>query len=517
MRSLDAGKRIRTGAMGVILVLLIIGVGQSFASVPMLFAQPVYYAQFSDSAGIKPGDSVQVAGVKVGKVRSLAIERDHILVGFTLSDMTVGTDSRASIRTDTILGRKNIRVEPRGSERLRASGVLPVSQTATPYQIIDAFGDLAKTAAGIDYDVVRRSLSVLSETIDQTYPNLSPALDGVARFSDTIGKRDEELRHLLANANKVAGVLGDRSGQINQLLLNARTLIAAVNERGQAITYLLENVTQFSTQVAGVFRDNPNINRVLEQLKVLSGILVNKKNELVDVLTSLGSYTASIGETITSGPYFKAQVVNLLPYQLLQPFLDAAFAKRGIDPENFFRSAGLPAAQFPDPNGTRFPNGAPPPAPTILEGTPEFPNPGVPKGSPCSYTPAADAIPSPGNPLPCAGVTTGPFGNNPYGPNYDGPNVVSLPPNPNAVPAPGVPSASLPGEPSPDAPGAAVPLPPAPPGARRPGGINTEFGPPPPALIGPPPPPGPGPLVPPPGVPPFPGNPPFIPPDSGGA
>ena len=61
-------------------------------------------------------------------------------------------------------------------------------------------------------------------------------------------------------------------------------------------------------------------------------------------------------------------VVNLLPGQILQPFVDAAFKKRGIDPEEFWRNAGLPAFRFPDPNGQRFPNGAPPPAPTTAGG-----------------------------------------------------------------------------------------------------------------------------------------------------
>ena len=69
-------------------------------------------------------------------------------------------------------------------------------------------------------------------TINQTYPHLSAALDGVAKFSDTLGKRDEQLKHLLAEARKVAGVLGDRSKQINALLRNTQELLAAFNERG---------------------------------------------------------------------------------------------------------------------------------------------------------------------------------------------------------------------------------------------------------------------------------------------
>ena len=363
MRTLEGSNRVRNGLMGIIILLLVIGVGQSIASVPMLFATPTYYAQFADTAGLTPGDKVRIAGVDVGVVRSTEIQGDRVVIGYSLGGNSVGTESRASIRTDTILGRKNMEIEPRGSERLRANGILPLGQTTTPYQIYDAFFDLTKSASGWDTQTVKRSLDVLSETIDQTYPHLSAALDGVARFSDTIGKRDEQIRQLLANANKIAGVLGNRSGQINQLLVNAQTLLAAVNERGQAISMLLERVSVFSEQVTGLIDDNPNLNRVLEQLRTVSDILVERKYDLVDVLTTVANFVASLGEAVASGPYFKVMVVNLLPYWILQPFVDAAFKKRGIDPEEFWRNAGLPAFRFPDPNGERLPNGAPPPAP----------------------------------------------------------------------------------------------------------------------------------------------------------
>ena len=40
MRTLEGSNRVRNGLMGILILLLVIGVGQSFASVPMLFAQP---------------------------------------------------------------------------------------------------------------------------------------------------------------------------------------------------------------------------------------------------------------------------------------------------------------------------------------------------------------------------------------------------------------------------------------------------------------------------------------------
>ncbi|MDO2356563.1 virulence factor Mce family protein, partial [Mycobacterium avium] len=454
MRTLEPPNRVRIGLMGIVVTVLVIGVGQSFTSVPMLFAKPSYYGQFTDSGGINTGDKVRIAGMDVGKVEGLKIDGDHIVVKFSIGTNTIGTESRLAIKTDTILGKKILDVEARGSQQLRPGSTLPLGQSTTPYQIYDAFFDVTKAAQGWDIETVKQSLHVLSQTIDQTYPHLSSALDGVAKFSDTIGKRDEQVKHLLAQANQVASVLGDRSDQIDRLLVNTKTLLAAFNERGQAINALLGNIAAFSEQVKGLINDNPNLNHVLEQLRTVSDILVQRKDDLANGLTEVGKFLPSLNEAIASGPFFKVVLHNLALYQISQPWVDAAFKKRGIDPEDFWRSAGLPAYRFPDPNGTRFPNGAPPPAPPVLEGTPDHPGPAVPPGSPCSYTPAADGLPRPDNPLPCAGAVTGPFG----GPGFPAPvDVMTSPPNPAGLPpTPGIPIAGRPGDAPPDVPGTPV-------------------------------------------------------------
>jgi phospholipid/cholesterol/gamma-HCH transport system substrate-binding protein len=457
----------RIGLMGLVVTVLIVGVGQTFTSVPMLFAQPNYYGQFTDSGQLNKGDKVRIAGVDVGEVQAIKIDGDHVVMKFSTGSNTIGTESRMAIKTDTILGKKVLEIEPKGTQTLRPNGVLPLGQTTTPYQIYDAFFDVTKAAAGWNIDTVKQSLNVLSQTIDQTYPHLSAALDGVAKFSDTIGKRDEQVTHLLAQANQIASILGDRRQQIDRLFVNSNDLLAAFNQRSRAISALLSNVSAFSAQVENLINDNPNLNHVLEQLRIVSDLLDARKNDLAETLKTFGKTVAGLNETVASGPYFKVQLTNLLPPWILQPWVDAAFKKRGIDPEDFWRSAGLPAFRFPDPNGTRFPNGAPPPAPPVLEGTPDHPGPAVAPGSPCSYTPPPALLPRPWNPMPCAGVNQdqGPFG--PNGPYPVLPDVASSPPNPNGLPpTPGIPIAGRPGAPPPDVPGTPAPIAPGPPGAR---------------------------------------------------
>lgn len=501
MRTLQPPNRFRLGLMGIIVVVLVTAFGQTMTSVPMLFAEPFYFGQFTDTGQLSKGDRVRIAGLAVGSVQALDIEGDHVKIKFGTGANPIGKDSRLAIKTDTILGRKVLEIETLGSERLRPGSTLPLGQSTTPYQIYDAIFDTTRAASNWGVETVKESLKVLSQTIEETSPHLSAMLDGVARFSDTIGKRDEQITHLLAQANSVAGVLGDRSEQVDRLLVNAKTLLAAFNQRGQAIDALLGNVASVSAQLKGFIDDNPNFNHVLEQLRTVTDLLVERKDDVADAIVQEGKFVTILNETIASGPYFKVQNANFLPnYQIMQPWLDAAFRKRGIEPQEFWRNAGLPAFRYPDPNGIRLPNGAPPPAPALLEGTPEHPGPAVVPGSPCSYAPAAGMFPTPQNPLPCAGLDVGPFGM--PGGQSQLPDVLMSPPNPDGLPAtPGLSSGGRPGETPPLVPGTPVPMPDAPPGSRReplgpmPGPTPGNPGWAPPGAVmppGPPAPPGPG-------------------------
>ena len=105
MRTLEPPNRLRIGIMGIVVTLLVVGVGQSFTSVPMLVARPSYYGQFTDSGGLQTNDKVRIAGLDVGKVEGLKIAGDHIVVKFSTGTQTIGTESRLAIKTDTILGK----------------------------------------------------------------------------------------------------------------------------------------------------------------------------------------------------------------------------------------------------------------------------------------------------------------------------------------------------------------------------------------------------------------------------
>ena len=131
--------------------------GPKLHQCPDVDGQPHYYGQFTDTGGLSKGNKVHIAGVDVGKVEGLKIDGDHIAIRFNAGSERFGTESRLAVKTDTILGKKVLELEPRGNQMLRPGGDVAGRESTTPYQIYDAFFDVTKAAQGWDIDTVKQS------------------------------------------------------------------------------------------------------------------------------------------------------------------------------------------------------------------------------------------------------------------------------------------------------------------------------------------------------------------------
>ena len=72
-------------------------------------------AQFNTASGLKPGSAIEIAGVEVGRVRTITLKEDRAAVILAV-DKTVKlyTDTIASIKTRGIIGEKFLALSPGG-------------------------------------------------------------------------------------------------------------------------------------------------------------------------------------------------------------------------------------------------------------------------------------------------------------------------------------------------------------------------------------------------------------------
>lgn len=303
-----------TGALGLGILLLVIVSTFFLDSLPIIGAGSKYTAEFSEAAGIKSGNEVRIAGVKVGKVTDVSLDGDKVLVEFRTKDAWIGDETTASIQIKTLLGQKYLSLDPQGSATGDPSERIPLSRTTSPYDVIDAFSDAARTVNDIDTDQLAESMQVLTETFAGTPPEIRGSIDGVARLSETLAKRDQELKKLFAATKTTSQVLADRNAEFERLLSSGGQLLAELNIRQQAISKLLTTAQTVSTELSALVADNEEqIGPALTNLRGVVDILNENMQNVSKTLELAAPFYGIYANVLGTGRWLDAVIVNLTP------------------------------------------------------------------------------------------------------------------------------------------------------------------------------------------------------------
>ncbi|MGY2058677.1 MCE family protein [Nocardia gipuzkoensis] len=325
----------RHGVIGVVLAVCVILVGLQSQKFIEWATTVRYQAVFSEAGGLAVGDDVIVSGLKVGRVSGVSLRGGDAWVTFAIDEtIRLGDESAGQIKTGSLLGKRVLTVVSAGGDTLRPFGVIPLERTSSPYSLTDAVGELTTNVSEIDTDSLNRSLDMLSSTLDRVAPQLGPAFDGVTQLSRSINSRNSALRDMLRTTADVTEILSQRGGQLNALILNANSLLDVLAARRQAIVELLANTAAVARQLSGLVADNEaELAPTLNRLNSVVAMLEKNRDNIGAAIPGLAKVALTQGEAVSGGPFYNAYVANLIPAQLIQPFIDQAF---GIQPPSQF-------------------------------------------------------------------------------------------------------------------------------------------------------------------------------------
>jgi phospholipid/cholesterol/gamma-HCH transport system substrate-binding protein len=297
---------------------------------PVIGAGTTYTAEFEEAAGLKSGNEVRVAGIKVGKVTDVSLKDDIVVATFKVKDTWMGDQTRAGIKLKDLLGQKFLAVEPAGRETMDTGAMIPVERTSSPYDVLEAFRDLSATVDDIDTDQLAESFDVISETFADTPDEISGALSGLSRLSDVIVKRDEELATLLSNARSVSQTLAERDDQLVTLMKDGNELLSELSARRDAISSLLQGIQELAAELEGLVDDNnEQIGPVLDELDQLTGMLDRNRDSLAENIKAFAPFLRQFNNVIGTGRWFDNYVCGLLLPQRDDP---VTVNEQGCDP-----------------------------------------------------------------------------------------------------------------------------------------------------------------------------------------
>jgi len=303
------------GAVSLVVVLGVMLLAFNADKLPIIGGGDTYYADFSEAGGLKANDEVRIAGVRVGKVDSVALDGDQVKVAFRIdSGADFGTDTRAAIKVKTLLGAMYLSLEPAGAGQLPKGSEIPVSRTTSPYDVVQAFSGLAHTSERIDTHQLARSLTTISDLTRHTPKNFRKALSGVSALSSNLAARNEQIGTLLQNLHGVTTTLNARDQDIVGLMRDSSVLFQALVKRRQAVRDLLRSTSQLSLELTQLVKQSRgDLTPALTHLSSVVDVLEKNSDNIDQSIRLLGPFYRVFANTLGGGPWFDTYIQNIPP------------------------------------------------------------------------------------------------------------------------------------------------------------------------------------------------------------
>jgi phospholipid/cholesterol/gamma-HCH transport system substrate-binding protein len=282
------------------------------------------HAQFTDAAGLRTGDSVRVAGVKVGRVTKIKADRQNglVVVDFVVNQGThLGTDTHADIALETLLGAKYIRlkgnVAPPYLEDLSGSDkrrTISVGNTTTPFDVFDLTRTATDNIRALDTAQLNKLINDFADITQGKQQSVADLVQGLDKVSTAIASRDAELSQLLDHADTLSQTLADKDQTLVALIDQSKKILDLLASRRDELARALGAGSDAVTQLSLIIGDHEvQLDRILSTLHPTLDVVAANQQNVDAMLAWLGPGFYNQALAGTHGPWLDLFIRSLGP------------------------------------------------------------------------------------------------------------------------------------------------------------------------------------------------------------
>ncbi|MGV0770655.1 MCE family protein [Mycobacterium syngnathidarum] len=246
MRRSTMSTALKFGAFGVVMAILTACLFVVFGQYRTGSAQD-YSAVFADASNLKQGDSVRVAGIRVGTVTSVKLRPDTMVLVTFDADRTavLTTGTKAIVRYLNLTGDRYLELAAApgpAATILPSEAQIPVERTEPALDLDLLLGGLRPVTQGLNPDDVNALTQSLLQVLQGQGGALQSLLSETSSFTTDLANNDQLIQQLIDNLNTAVGTLSkdgeEFSDMIDRLQQLASQLAVDRDPIGNAITAL---------------------------------------------------------------------------------------------------------------------------------------------------------------------------------------------------------------------------------------------------------------------------------------
>lgn len=271
-----------------------------------------YSAVFTDASRLKAGDTVRVAGIRVGTVKDISLRADKkVLVKFDADrSVALTTGTKAAIRYLNLVGDRYLElVDGPGSTKLMPIGSqIPPERTAPALDLDLLLGGLKPVIQGLN----PRDVNALTSSLLQVLQGQGPTLDSLfaksSSFTNSLADNNQVIQELIDDLKTVLGTLSKDHDQFAGSIDQLDQLVGGLAHDRDPIGTAISSLDQGTASMAALLSQaRPPLHGTVEQVSRLADIFDSDKDRLdanIQRLPEIYRKLARVGSYGAFFPYY---------------------------------------------------------------------------------------------------------------------------------------------------------------------------------------------------------------------
>jgi phospholipid/cholesterol/gamma-HCH transport system substrate-binding protein len=248
-----------------------------------------YSAVFNDVSDLQMGDSVRVAGIRVGTVTDVSLRSDEkVVVDFEADRKVVLTaGSRAAVRYLNLVGDRYLElVDGPGDTQIMPDGAqIPPDRTMPALDLDVLLNGLKPVVQGLDPQDINELTTALIQVMQGQGGTLESLLSRTSSFSNALADNGQVVEELIDNLDTAMATLAEDGERFSGAIDKLHQLVGELSAEREPIGAAIDSLSQGTASLAGLLGEaRPPLAATVDQLNRLAPAIDGQKDLIDGVL-----------------------------------------------------------------------------------------------------------------------------------------------------------------------------------------------------------------------------------------
>ncbi|OHU78214.1 MlaD family protein [Mycobacteroides chelonae] len=231
-----------------------------------------YSAVFTDVFGLRDGDDVRMAGVRVGRVQKIElVNNKQAKVDFVVqNEQKLYGNTLASVTYQNIVGQRYLglsRGKPGASDSdtvLPEGATIPVERTDPSFDVTTLLNGYEPLFSTLDPEQADNLTKGVIQSLQGDDASIATLVTQTSRLTETFAGRDQALANVITSLNTVAGNLSLQNESLDNTIAHSRKIVSDFDAHRPTLVSAVGSLAQVTRRLSAITKEvNPSLEELI--------------------------------------------------------------------------------------------------------------------------------------------------------------------------------------------------------------------------------------------------------------